>query len=115
MQHIHSMTPPFLVMCHLHISVALIANAGQFLQATLSSFGLESLAITFDGIIPNPEQLHTVLTVIQRSSFCDALTTFALWDCVHSDEEITPLHSLDAHTLSPPLQCQNLELVWPHF
>jgi hypothetical protein len=47
--------------------------------------------------------------VIQRSSFCDALTTFALRDRVHSDEETTPLHSLDAHTLSPLLQCRNLE------
>ena len=101
--------PPFLAMRHLHISVASIANAGQFLQATSSSFGLEPLSITFDGIVPNPEQLHTVLTVIQQSSFCDALTTFALRDCVHSDEETTPSHSLDAHTLSPLLQCRNLE------
>jgi hypothetical protein len=55
---------PFLVMHHLHISVASIVDAGQFLQVTLSFFSLESLSITFDGIVPNPEQLHAVLTVI---------------------------------------------------
>jgi hypothetical protein len=100
---------PFLAMRHLHLSVALIADAGQFLQATLSSFGLETLSITFDGIVPNPEQLHAVLTMIEQSSFCDTLTTFALRDRVHLDEETAPLHSLDAHTLSPLLQCRNLE------
>lgn len=70
---------PFLAIRHLHVSVASITDAGLFLQATFSSIGLESLSITFDSRnIPNPEQLHIVLSGMERTSFCDTLTTFAL-------------------------------------
>jgi hypothetical protein len=104
--------PPFLAMRHLHVSVASITDAGQFLQATFSSIGLESLSIALDGIdIPNPDQLHAVLAVMQRSSFCDTLTTFALQDRTHFNEGTTPLHSLDARIIAPLLQCRNLEHV----
>jgi hypothetical protein len=44
---------------------ASIANAGEFLKLTSSSSSLESLSITFYRIVPTPEQLHTVLTVMQ--------------------------------------------------
>jgi hypothetical protein len=98
-------------MRHLRISVASIANAGEFLQLVSSSSGLESLSITFCRILPTPEQLHAVFTVMQRSSFCDTLTTFALLDHVEFDKDSPPVHSLDAHTLSPLLQCRHLECV----
>ncbi|KIM80377.1 hypothetical protein PILCRDRAFT_9571 [Piloderma croceum F 1598] len=102
---------PFLAMRHLRISVASITDAGEFLQVVSSSSGLESLSITFYRILPTPEQLHAVFTVMQQSSFCDTLTTFALLDHVEFDEDSPPVHSLDAHTLSPLLQCRNLERV----
>jgi hypothetical protein len=65
---------PFLAMRHLEVSVASIADAGEFLQVTSSSSGLESLSITFERMVPTPEQLRAVFTVMQRSSFCDTLT-----------------------------------------
>jgi hypothetical protein len=104
---------PFLAVRHLGISVASIADAGEFLRVIPSSSGLESLSITFDRMVPTPEQLHAVFEVMQRSSFCDTLTTFALWDHIRflGFDEDSPPHSLDAHTLSPLLQCRNLERV----
>jgi len=102
---------PFFAMRHLHVYVRSLADAGEFLQVTSSSSGLESLSITFNLIVPTPEQLHAVFTLMQRSSFCNTLTTFALREDVKLDEDATPLHSLDAHTLSPLLQCRNLEHV----
>ena len=104
-----SNTLPFSAMRHLRISVASIADAGEFLQVTSSSPGVKSLDITFDHIVPHPEQLHAVFTVMQRGSFCNTLTTFELRDHVERNEDLPPLHTLDAHTLSPLLQCRNLE------
>jgi hypothetical protein len=98
---------PFFAVRHLDVSVASIADAGEFLRVIPSSSGLETLSITFDRMVPTPEQLHAVFEVMQRSSFCDTLTTFAL--CHHIWGRDEPLHSLDAHTLSPLLQCRNME------
>ena len=100
---------PFLAMRHLDVSVASIIDAGEFLQVTSSFFGLESLLVAFDRIVPTPEQLRAFFTAMERSSFRDTLTTFALRDQVEIDQ-VSP-HSLDAHTLSPLLQCRNLEHV----
>jgi hypothetical protein len=100
---------PFLAMRHLHVSVVSIADAGVFLQVTSSFSALESLYITFDHIVPTPDQLHAVLAVVQRSGSCDTLTTFELWDHVELYDDPSPLHSLDAHTLSPLLRCRHLE------
>ncbi|KIM73273.1 hypothetical protein PILCRDRAFT_15370 [Piloderma croceum F 1598] len=105
---------PFLALQHLNISVASIADAGEFLQVTSRSSGLTSLSVTFDQIVPTPEQLRAVFTVIQRSSFRDTLTTFALVEEVELSQDSPPLHSLDAYTLSPLLQCRNLEHVTIH-
>jgi hypothetical protein len=69
---------PFLAVQHLAVSVASIADAGELMQVISNSSGLESLSITFDRIVPTPEQLHAVFTVMQRSSFCDTLTKFEL-------------------------------------
>jgi hypothetical protein len=74
---------------------------------TSSSSSLESLSIILHRN-PTPEQLHAVFTIMQRSSFCDTLTTFALWG---NEIDQFPPHSLDAHILSPLLQCRNLESV----
>jgi hypothetical protein len=104
---------PFFAVRHLDVYVASIADAGEFLRVIPNSSGLESLSITFDCMVPTPEQLHAVFELMQRSSFCDTLTTFALWDDIRFVEfdEDSPPHSLDAHTLSPLLQCRNLERV----
>jgi len=100
---------PFLAVRHLDVSVASITDAGEFLQVISSSSYLESLLVTFDRIVPTPEQLRAFFTIMQRSSFCDTLITFALQDRVEINR-VSP-HSLDAHTLSPLLQCRNLERV----
>ena len=100
---------PFLTMRHLDVSVGSITNAGEFLQVTSSSSSLESLSIIFDRIVPTPEQLRAVFTIMQRSSFCDTLIMFTLQDRVGINR-FSP-YSLDAHTLSPLLQCRNLERV----
>ena len=100
---------PFHAVRHLDVSVASITDAGEFLQMTSSSSYsyLESLLVTFVRIVPTPEQLRAFFTIIQRSSFCDTWIMFALQDRVGIDR-VSP-HSLDAHTLSPLLQCRNLE------
>jgi hypothetical protein len=103
---------PFIAMRYLRISVASIADAGEFLQVVSSSSGLEFLHISLeDPILPTPEKIHAVFTIMQRSIFCDTLTTFGLWDYAEFHENTPPVHSLDAHTLSPLLQCRNLERV----
>jgi hypothetical protein len=89
--------------------LASIADAGELLQVTSSSSYLESLLVSFDRIVPTPEQLRAFFTIMQQSSFCDTLVTFALRDHVAINQG-SP-HSLDAHTLSPLLQCRNLERV----
>lgn len=102
---------PFLAMRHLHVSVGSIVDAALFLIVISRSLTLESLCITFDRIVLTPQQLHAVFTIMQRSSFCGTLTTFALRDEVELIGNSPPLHSLDAHTLSPLFQCRNLEHV----
>ena len=105
---------PFLAMQDLCISVASIADADEFLQVVSSSSGLESLSITLNHILPTPEQLHAVFAVMRRSRFCDTLTEFELRDHARIDENLLPIYSLDAHMLSPLLQCRNLEFVTIH-
>jgi hypothetical protein len=105
---------PFLAMRRLDITVASAASAVEFLQVTSSSSDLESLSITIDRILPTPAQLHAALTVMQQSGFCDTLTTFVLGDRVVSAEDSIPLRALDAQTLSPLLQCRNLENINIH-
>ncbi|KIM74521.1 hypothetical protein PILCRDRAFT_14411 [Piloderma croceum F 1598] len=100
---------PFLAVRHLDVSVASITNAGELLQVTSRSFYLKSLLVTFDRIVPTPEQLHAFFTIMQRTNVCDTLTTFALQD--HVEINRVSSHSLDTHTLSPLLQCRNLEHV----
>jgi len=100
---------PFLAMQRLDITVASTASAVEFLRVASNSSDLESLSITIDHIVPTPEQLHAVLTVIQQSSFCGTLTTFKFRDDVEMAEDATPLHNLDGQTLSPLLRCRNLE------
>jgi len=51
---------------------------------------------------------------MRRSRFCDTLTEFTLWEHARIDEDSLPIYSLDAHMLSPLLQCRNLELVTIH-
>jgi hypothetical protein len=101
-------------MRRLDITVASTACAVEFLQVTSSSSDLESLSITIDRILPTPAQLHAALTVMQQSGFCDTLTTFVLGDRVVSAEDSIPLRALDAQTLSPLLQCRNLENINIH-
>jgi hypothetical protein len=48
-------------------------------------------------------------STMQQSSFCDTLITFEFRDHVEMDEDAAPIHGLDAQTLSPLLQCRNLE------
>jgi hypothetical protein len=105
---------PFLAMRRLDITVASTASAVEFLQVTSTSSDLESLSITIDCILLTPAQLHAALTVMQQSGFCDTLTTFVLRDRVMSAEDSIPLHALDAQTLSPLLQCRNLENINIH-
>ena len=100
---------PFPAMRHLHVSVGSIADAALFMIVTSRFLALESISIHFDRIVITPQQLYAIFTIMQRSSFCGTLTTFALRDQVELNGDSPPLHSLDAHTLSPLLQCRNLE------
>jgi hypothetical protein len=58
--------PPFLVMRHLYFTVVSTASAVEFLRVASNSPNLESVGITIDCIVPTPEQLHAVLTVMQQ-------------------------------------------------
>ena len=100
---------PFPAMQHLSIMTPSLTEARELLQVASSASKLKYLQITFESVLPTPEELHATLEVIQQCSFCDTLTTFILEDHVETDEDATPLHTLDEQTLSPLLQCRNLE------
>ena len=87
---------------------ATIADAGEFLQLISTCSALKSLSIELS-TIPPPQELYTFLTIVHQSSFRDTLTTVALYDSEGWDEDLPASHSLGVHTLSPLLQCPNLE------
>jgi hypothetical protein len=87
---------------------ATIAGASEFLQLISTSSAIESLSIELS-TIPPPQELHNFLTIVHQSSFRDTLTAVALYDDEEWDEDVPASHTIEAHTLSPLLQCPNLE------
>jgi hypothetical protein len=97
---------PFPALRFFHASVASFADAGEFFPYISSSSSVKSLSINVT-TIPPAQELYTFLVLVKQSGLRETLTAVFLrvasWDS-------PPLsHSLEAHTLSPLLQCRNLE------
>jgi hypothetical protein len=99
---------PFSTLQDFDASVATIGDADEFLQLISSSSSLYSLSVDVV-VIPAPRELYSFLTTVHRSSSRDTLTAISLHDMAQVDLDAPLSHSLDAHTISPLLQCPNLQ------
>jgi hypothetical protein len=104
---------PFPALKIFNVCVASIADASGFLEFVSSSSNIESLSIE-TSTTPPSQELYTFFTTVHQSS-SRTLTAISFRDFDTSDTGIPHAHSLiDAHLLSPLLQCSNLESILFH-
>ena len=101
---------PFSSLQDFDVSAATIADVDKFLRLVSGSPSLYSLSVDVLATT-TPQELHSFLTTVHRSSSRETLTKISLQDISELVLVAPPSHSLDAHTISPLLQCPNLQTI----